>query len=747
MPPTASGEVFAGLRVLDCTRGLAGPLASMHFADFGADVLKVESPGGGPLTSRPAYHAFNRNKRRVDLALESAELRGLLRDADVVLFDARAADLEACGLDAASLCAAQPRLIHLWLPPYGARGPDADLPPSELLLSGLTGTAFSQFSWEDVPVHLVTLQLGYAQGLLGAVVAAAALFERLRSGRGQSIVASGHDALAIARGGTAAAVGELERRLARGSLGNSPAYRLYRCSDGEWFFLGTLLLPHFALAVEALGLRDLLELPEVEGRVERLRAPALASAVRDRLTALFASAPRAHWLERLVAAGVPCGPVGSRAEWFASEPVRAAGMRVDLETADGTPLAIPGVSLQLSETPGRVRAALAQAELPPRWRAADADAAPPPAATPSDPPLAGVRVLELGQIIAGPFAATLLASLGADVIKVEPPAGGDGFRAFGRAFLGYNQGKRGIALDLREAGDRQRFEQLVARSDVVCDNYRLGVLERLGIDHASLARINPGIVSASITGYGSAGPLASEPGFDPLMQARSGLMREQGGDDEPVFHQIPINDVASAAEIAFGVIAALVARARSGRGQRIETSLVAQSVLTQADEITEYAGRPAAARGCRDCPGVRALERFYRCEDGWIALDLTRPAEVAALASLLDLALEPETALAAPRDGDLARTLADRFATGKRDAWVAALREQGIPSAPARTFQEILAEPALLRDDFFVTWDHPQLGPTHCLRRIALFSRTPCEAPRRAPLLGEHTREILAELD
>src|SRR5262245_32866134 len=369
MDSTSKGEIFSGLRVLDCTRGLAGPLASMQLADFGADVLKVEVQGGESLRERPAHRAFNRNKRGVALALASSELRELVRDADVVLLDARAAELEACGMDAVRLCAAHPRLIHLWLPPYDVGGPESELPPSEILLSGLTGTAFSQFSWEDVPVHLVTPQLGYAQGLLGAVVIAAALFERLRSGRGQAIVASGYDALAITRGGTAAAVGELERRLSRGSLGNTPSYRLYRCSDGEWFFLGTLLLPHFALAVDALGLRDLLELPDIEGRVERLRSAALAPVVRERLTALFASAPRAHWLERLVAAGVPCGPVGARAEWFASEPVRAAGMRVELEAPDGSALAIPGVSLRLSETPGEVRSALAPAELPVRWRA------------------------------------------------------------------------------------------------------------------------------------------------------------------------------------------------------------------------------------------------------------------------------------------------------------------------------------------------------------------------------------------
>jgi crotonobetainyl-CoA:carnitine CoA-transferase CaiB-like acyl-CoA transferase len=627
------------------------------------------------------------------------------------------------------------------MPPYGGLGaPEDQLPPSELLLSALTGTAFSQFSWDDVPVHLVTPQLGYAQGMLGAVVTAAALFERLQSGRGQALVASGYDAIAITRGGTAAAVGELERRVARGALGNTPAYRLYRCSDGAWLFLGTLLLPHFRLALDALEVRDLLELPGVEGRAEVLRTAALAPAVRERLTQLFASQPRAHWLERLVAAGVPCAPVGERAPWFASEQVRAIGMRVELQ--DGA-LAIPGVSLQLSETPGRVTAPLREAELPACWLE-PAESAPSAPRERTAPPLSGVRVLELGQIIAGPFAATLLASLGADVIKIEPPAA-DGFRAFGRAFLGYNQGKRGLVLDLHAAQDRRTFERLVASADAICDNFRLGVLERLGLDHASLARVNPRIVSASITGYGSVGPLAGEPGFDPLLQARSGLMREQGGDDEPVFHQIPINDVASAAEIAFGVIAALYARERSGRGQRIETSLAAQSVLTQAEELTQYAGRPPATRGCRDCPGIRALERFYRCEDGWIALDLGRAREVAALARALELSLDA-SALAAPRDGPLARALAERFASGKRDAWVDTLRAHGVPAAPARTFQEILAQPALLRGDLFVTWDHPDLGPTHCLRRIAHFSRTPCEAPRRAPLLGEHTTEVLAEL-
>jgi crotonobetainyl-CoA:carnitine CoA-transferase CaiB-like acyl-CoA transferase len=175
-----------------------------------------------------------------------------------------------------------------------------------------------------------------------------------------------------------------------------------------------------------------------------------------------------------------------------------------------------------------------------------------------------VRVLDLGAVIAGPYAGSLLAELGADVVKVEPPTG-DSFR--GPGFSAYNKGQRSLAIDLRRPQGRDAFLALARHADVVIDNYRPGVLARLGLDRDALAAVNPAIVSMSSTGFGDHGPLGEEAGFDPVLQAMSGMMRAQGGDDRPVFFSVPVNDVTTAASVALGVSAAVLHARRTGEGQ------------------------------------------------------------------------------------------------------------------------------------------------------------------------------------
>jgi crotonobetainyl-CoA:carnitine CoA-transferase CaiB-like acyl-CoA transferase len=248
--------------------------------------------------------------------------------------------------------------------------------------------------------------------------------------------------------------------------------------------------------------------------------------------------------------------------------VEAIGMRVELEDPERGQVVTPGNPLTLTRSPNVL------ARPPPSLGQDDPEWPPlPDPAADSDPaagsgPIYGCRVLDLGTILAGPFAGCLLAELGADVVKVEPPAG-DSFRDLG---FTYNRGMRSLAIDLRDPRGREAFLELVRRSDVVIDNYRLGVLDRLGIDHAVLERVRPGIVTVSITGYGESGPMSREPGFDPILQALSGMMTAQGGGGEPVFHTIAVNDVAAAAMTVLGVCLALVHRGRteraSGSGRR-----------------------------------------------------------------------------------------------------------------------------------------------------------------------------------
>jgi crotonobetainyl-CoA:carnitine CoA-transferase CaiB-like acyl-CoA transferase len=726
-------SAYRGVRVVDFSQGVAGPMAAMLLGDFEAEVVKVEPPGGDRLKDHPGYHAWNRNKQVLTLDLDAADglaaARTLIAGADVALFSDPPGRLEALGLDGATLTAAHPGLIHAWMPPYGVRGDWSRIPPHHSLLTALSGVAFRQGCYADQPVHLVLPVLWYGQGVLGASAIGAALLERSRSGKGQAVVVSGLNGLSEVSG-PVRVLGAPP--LPRGQpLGASPSYRLYQCADGQWFFLGALFANFYRKAFEAVGIAE---------RWEELAVDPLAA--RDALVAIFATRPRTEWLQILQDNGVPCAPVGPREDWFAGDAVSQGGLRQVFQHPTLGEIAIPAPPARLRETPASIRG-LAQ----PIAEAPDWPPRPPPAPSgqgQAAAPLEGVRVLDLGTVIAGAHAGGVLANLGADVIKIEP-AEGDPFRSDGGGFMAYNRGKRGLGLDLKKVAAKDLFFDLVRQADVVLDNYRFGVRARLGIDYAKLRAINPRIISCSINAYGDEGPRAALPGFDPLLQAEGGMQAAQGGEDEPILHTIPVNDVATSAVVSCAVIAALYARERTGEGQEIITSLMAQSLTFQLAEVVDYAGRPPNDLGGRDCLGPRALHRFYECADGWLALVCETQGQAEALGAVLNVEIDPD-ALAASRDGELADALARAAKTRPRDETVQALLAAGVPAAPALRAAEALESEWLWENRTLERWVHPRLGDIVGVRSYADFSRTQAGFAHPTPDLGEHTTAMLAEM-
>lgn len=723
---------YSGVRIVDFSQGVAGPMATMMLGDLGAEVVKVEPPGGDARAHRPGYLAFNRNKQVLSLDLETGEglaaARRLIAGADVAVFDAGPERLGRLGLDAATLTAAHPTLIHAWTPPYGTEGPWSELPARHSLLAGLTGAAFRQGAYADQPVHLIVPVLWYAQGVMGSAAIGAALLERRRSGRGQGVVVSGvHGAVEAAGLSRALAQEPLPRGIPPGA---NPRYRLYQCADGEWFFLGTLFTNFYRKAFAVLGLEDAFEALEMD-----------MLAARDLLEGMFLTRTRDEWLEALRANDVPCGPVGRREAWFASGAVAEGGLRLSFHDAARGAVQMPGPPAKFSATPARIWALPMAVTAAPDWPPAG-----PPAPTGDAgdrPPLAGVRVLNLGTVIAGAYAGSLLTALGAEVVKIEPPEG-DPFRSDGPGFLMYNRGVRALGLDLRQPGARELFLDLAAQADVVIDNYRLGVRAKLGIDYAALRAVNPRIISCSINAYGETGARAALPGFDPLLQAEGGMMAAQGGAEDPILYTIPMNDVATAAVVTSSVVAALNARAETGEGQEILTSLMAQSLLFQLDELVTYAGRPANDAGGLDCLGVSALHRYYACADGWIGLACETEAEARAAGAALGLDVGAAP-LAEARDGALAGRLAAALAGRPRAEALEALQAAGAPAAPVLRGAEALADSWLAAQDAVEPWTHPRLGPMLTARGYARFSRTPAALVHPTPDIGEHTAALLRE--
>ena len=359
-------------------------------------------------------------------------------------------------------------------------------------------------------------------------------------------------------------------------------------------------------------------------------------------------------------------------------------------------------------------------------------------------PLAGIRVLDLTSYIAGSYAAAMLADLGAEVLKVESLQG-DSFREL-PGFFGWNRGKRSLALDLKTREGREIVERLARASDVAMDNMRPGVAERLGVGAAQLRALNPRLVYCSVTAFGSTGPYRDRPGFDPLLQAMGGAMALQGIGGPPQFIRIAVTDYYTASLAAQAVLAALVARGRTGQGQHVETSLLHGVLSLQAGDIVHYPARPPRFR---ESPTYR----LYQAGDGeWFFLACGNQSFWTKLCKALEL---PELSadarfaswrLRSENREALQPVLEERFRSRPRREWLAALAEHDIPAAAVQSLEEFLADPAVRHHEMVREYDHPEVGRLRLMGLPIAFSDTPAEDPGPPPTLGQHTDEVLATL-
>jgi formyl-CoA transferase len=359
-------------------------------------------------------------------------------------------------------------------------------------------------------------------------------------------------------------------------------------------------------------------------------------------------------------------------------------------------------------------------------------------------PLDSIRVLDLSSYIAGSYAGMMLADLGASVVKVESLRG-DSFREL-PGFFGWNRGKRSIAVNLKESEGREIVRRLARAADVALENMRPGVTERLGIDYASLRAASPRIVYCSITAFGSDGPYRDRPGFDPLLQAMGGVMELQGWGGPPQYVRIPITDYYAAALACQGILAALFVRERTGRGQRVETSLLDAVLALQSGTVADYPGREIVYR-------ENPTYQLYRTADGgWFFLACGNQSFWTKLCKALDrqdLAGDPRFgSFLSRRDNRdaLVPLLEAAFGSKPRDEWIRILTEHDIPCAPVRKLRDFVKDPAVAGCGKVVEYDHPEVGSLKMMGLPLGFSENRGSVPSRPPLLGEHTVEVLREL-
>ena len=371
--------------------------------------------------------------------------------------------------------------------------------------------------------------------------------------------------------------------------------------------------------------------------------------------------------------------------------------------------------------------------------------------------LKGIRVLDLGTVITAPLAAMMIADLGADVIKVEKPVGGDTFRSFNGGlyspyFLAFNRNKRSITLDLQKPEGRAVMEKLLVTADVLIENYRPGVMDRLGMGSARLKELNPRLIHASITGFGQSGPYADRPAFDTVGQALSGMANLFLDSDDPRLRGPTIVDNVSGMNLAYGVLGALFERERSGVARRVEVNMLESAMAFMPDVFSNFNqtgavmhaySRVAASQSwaCRCADGKMVAVHLSSQEKFWHGLTaaLERP----------DLAADPRFFTRMDRFKhyqEVCTALAAAFATRDRAHWMERLAANDVPFAPVHNVAEVLEDPQVQHLGSFYERSHPSEGRQRALHGPVTMDGEREEQRHAPPLLGEHTDDVLREI-
>lgn len=377
-------------------------------------------------------------------------------------------------------------------------------------------------------------------------------------------------------------------------------------------------------------------------------------------------------------------------------------------------------------------------------------------------PLAGIRVLDISQVMAGPFCCMLLGDMGADVIKIEPPKIGDstrhsmGFRLKGEdspGFLALNRNKRSIALDLKNPADREVLYALVKTADVLVENARPGVADRLGMGYETLRAINPRLVYASISGFGHTGPWAQRPGFDLIAQAMSGVLSATGlPGHEPVKNAIPVGDLGAGLFATYGILSALIGREKSGVGQFIDASLLEAALGLSVWETTELWGTGKSPQPIGTANRMSAPYQAIQASDGYFVIGA---ANQKLWLTFLEVIGRPElnsdsrfstNALRVANRVELVEVLKPTFAKRTVHEWVEALLAAGVPAGPIYNYEQALASDHIAAREMVLNVPHPVEGSFRALGFPVKMRGTPQQVRHAPPLLDQHGAEIREEL-
>jgi crotonobetainyl-CoA:carnitine CoA-transferase CaiB-like acyl-CoA transferase len=792
--------VLDGLSVLDLSWGVSGPMVAMLLGDHGARVTRIEAPDGDPFGELSGHRTWNRNKRRAVLDLHDEvdrdRLIRLAAHADVLVESFSPGITAALGIDFDALRAINPRLVYCSISAYGQSGRHADRPGIDALVAARTGHDFEGRGTiggtigrlsgtegilpgldapegcmvgpeRDGPLFSGPPWISLAAAYLASLGINAALRVREQTGRGQWVQTS---LLQGALGTTIAGWQRAERSDARDYVSwvidpRAPK-GFYRGSDGRWMHHWTPL-PAFVLGAAA---GDQLR---ADGASAPKDAPMRIGVGGDDMIVLqhyhpilaehFAKFPSADWIRVAAEVGVPLQPVRSPEEALLDPAFLADGCVVEVDDAEHGRIRQVGRVYSLSACPTTPPTPVVERGAHTAEVIAEADALGAPSATEPSPgpapahPLAGVKVLDLGLAVAGPWGTQQLAELGAEVIKVNTAY--DGYWMSSHIAMTCNRSKRSISINLKDPQGKALLDRLVAEADVVQHNMRYDAAIRLGVDDASLRAINPSLIYCHTRGF-ECGERDGHPGNDQTGAALAGTSWLDGGLDDggnPLWSVTSLGDTGNGFLAAIGIVQALYHRDRTGEGQFVDTSIVYAQLLNASSAWVTPDGTVQGPRHAldREQAGVSALYRLYRAADErWVALGAFTWEHFVAVCAAVgrpDLADAEHFAPAGNRsshDADLTAALAAAFAERPARAWFDLLDTAGVPVeiADPDFVMSLFDDPEMIENGWVTHYEHPVVGRMDAFGSLIDFSETPGKVWGGPLIPGQDTREILGEL-
>jgi crotonobetainyl-CoA:carnitine CoA-transferase CaiB-like acyl-CoA transferase len=751
-PPVANGKgvepavgptALSGLRVLDFGQYVAGPLLALMLADQGAEVIRIDPPGG-PRWRPDGDAVLQRGKRRLCLDLKAAPdlevARALVATADVLVENFRPGVMARLGLGDDACRRLNPRLVYVSLPGFGRDDPRAALAGWEGVVSAASGL-FTPYPAHrrDIPgagvapaVSAVTIASNFA-AFIGVNAVMAALIARERDGLGERLeiplFAAAFEAL-----------------IAEGQSGPPPTHNSFYaaadnrflCADGRWVQLLMIAPRHLDWFVRRF-LPQLVS--EGLGEIDRIREdPAAASRLLAALAALFKTRPAADWDALVNQAGVPLAVCQTTGDFLAADAqARAAGAVIELSDPQLGPTTQLGYPVGLSLTPPRAQgprrpldadrvAILAELAARPTSPAPSPSPSPSPC-EPSRPlPLSGVRVVDISQVFAAPTATRILAQFGAQVVKINP------LDSWLIGHLHFNSGKQSILMDLHTGAGRETLLRLLQEADVFVHNLRSDAVERLGVDEASVRQASPEIVYGQVTPYGHVGDKAEFRGWEPVGQATTGLHLRTGGGDRPQPARFPLCDFGTGNLFAFALLLGLWVKLRTGRGQRVQSSLMQAGAYHQASDMLAHAGQGPAAPARPQLKGAGPHDRLYQASDGWLYVRARDLAALRRTPGLWDAGQADEPALEAA------------FRALTVEHWLEALATVGVCAHRMATVGEAMVSEEAKAQRLSIVRQHRGVGEVRSIGPIPRFSSMPLPILAPAPAPGGDTRAVLSAL-